>query len=69
MPEITVELSEDAYNRLAETADLHEIDIDQAAQRAIETWNDRPHSGEELDETINEGKSFDSSLGDDEDLS
>jgi len=59
MPEVTVELPEETYNRLKETAEFHEISIEQAAYRAVETWNDRPHSGEEFDETIGEGKSFD----------
>lgn len=59
MPKVTVDLPDNTYNRLKETAEFHEMSIEQAARRAVETWNDRPHSDEEFEETIDDWKSFD----------
>jgi hypothetical protein len=58
MPEITVELSEDTYDRLEDTSEFHEISIEQAARRAIRIWNEKPHSEDEIDEALEGGRSF-----------
>jgi hypothetical protein len=54
MPDITIDIPEDKYDRLEETADAHDTTIERAILRAINHWNSKPHTDEELDDVIDD---------------
>lgn len=52
MPDITIGISEEKYDRLKETADAHDTTIERAILRAINHWNSKSHTDDELDNVI-----------------